>query len=140
MTKRTDENQIEIVKSLRAVGLSVAVTSNLGDGFPDIVTGGLMPCPHCNKKFSQNKLVEIKSDKGTLTEDQKKFHGLWRGNIVVVRSVEEAFDVHGVFLRNSTQNAIKSDKQVLLDVRRSLQGYQSTISSMLANIDQQLKT
>ena len=68
--KRTDENQIEIVKTLRQTGISVAVTSNLGDGFPDIVTGGLMPCPHCSKKFPQTKLVEIKSEKGILPEPE----------------------------------------------------------------------
>ena len=138
--KRTDENQPEIVKTLRQLGLSVAVTSNTGNGFPDIVTGGPMPCPHCGKKFPQNKLVEIKTEKGKLTDDQKTFHSCWRGNLVTVYSVEQAIEAHGILLRNFRQNAIKSDKQLLQDMRRTLLSQQSTISSMLANIDLQLKT
>jgi hypothetical protein len=139
MPKRTDLNQTEIVSALRGVGLSVAVTSNLGNGFPDIVVGGLLPCPHCAKKFPQNRLVEIKSDMtAVLTPQQKEFHALWRGSLHTVRSTQEAFEAIGVFLRRRTQNAIKSDRQVLLDLRRTLQAQAQTINSLLANIDCQL--
>ena len=36
---RVDANQPEIVRTFRDLGCSVAITSNVRDGFPDIVMG-----------------------------------------------------------------------------------------------------
>lgn len=36
---KTDDNQKEIVAAFRRLGFTVAVTSALGQGFPDLVVG-----------------------------------------------------------------------------------------------------
>lgn len=88
MTRRAakiDANQGDIVQAFRALGCSVAITSAVGDGFPDLVVGinGL------------NVLVEIKDgarppSERKLTPAQVVFHDGWRGQVVVVISVDQA--------------------------------------------------
>jgi len=87
---RTDANQNEIVGALRDVGASVAITSALGKGFPDIVAGyrGI------------NYLIEIKDGSKPpsarrLTPDEQEFHDLWRGAVIVVKNVDEALKAIG---------------------------------------------
>ncbi len=87
---RTDANQNEIVQALRDVGASVAITSAMGKGFPDIVAGyrGI------------NYLIEIKDgskspSKRRLTPDEQEFHDLWRGAAIVVNDVDEALKAIG---------------------------------------------
>ncbi len=87
---RTDANQTEIVEALRAVGATVAITSMIGDGFPDIVVG----------YRGENYMIEIKDgskppSKQQLTPDEKKFHNIWRGKIDIVISVDEALEIVG---------------------------------------------
>lgn len=82
---RVDANQIAIVDALRACGVSVWVTSSLGNGAPDIVAG----------HHGRNVLLEIKdggksASRTRLTEDEERFALAWRGLIVTVHSVEEA--------------------------------------------------
>ena len=81
---RTDTNQTEIVEAFRSLGCSVHITSNVRDGFPDIVVGvcGL------------NLLVEIKDgnkipSQRKLTPDEQKWHDEWRGQKVIVESVDD---------------------------------------------------
>ena len=83
--KRSDLNQSAIIKCLRAVGCSVAVTSQLGYGFPDIVVG------YMNKNY----LFEIKnnSTRGKLNDSQIDFHSKWQGKVFVVYSLNEIFKV-----------------------------------------------
>jgi Holliday junction resolvase len=83
---RTDHNQTEIVNALRKLGCSVAVTSALGKGFPDLVVGWR----------GRNYLLEIKDGKKTaskrkLTPDEQKFHDFWLGEVKVVESVDDAY-------------------------------------------------
>lgn len=87
---KVDDNQSEIVKALRSVGCSVAITSGAGDGFPDIVVGFrgfnyLMEIKDGNKPPSARKL----------TSKQRTFHRQWLGQIRVVHSVEEALSEVG---------------------------------------------
>lgn len=82
--KKIDVNQPELVKQLRKCGFSVAVTSQLGNGFPDIVVG----------KHGKNLLVEIKDpDKPPsarkLTTDEQEFHQAWQGKIITALIVED---------------------------------------------------
>lgn len=82
---RTDANQTEIVNALRGVGASVAVTSMLGDGFPDLTVGFR----------GENYLIEIKDgskppSKRKLTPDEKSFHNSWWGKIDIVKNIDEA--------------------------------------------------
>ena len=81
---RTDTNQTEIVEVFRSLGCSVHITSNVSHGFPDIVVGvcGL------------NLLVEIKDgnkipSQRKLTPDEQKWHDEWRGQKVIVESVDD---------------------------------------------------
>jgi hypothetical protein len=82
---RVDANQNEIVETLRRVGASVAVTSHVGGGFPDIVVGFR----------GVNYLFEIKDgskppSKRRLTEDEQGWHDGWNGEVIVVNSADEA--------------------------------------------------
>lgn len=91
MPKRVDANQAEIVEALRAVGCSVAITSDLGKGFVDIVVG----------RAGANFLMEIKDgrkskSKRKLTPAEREFHQAWRGQVCVVKSVDDALRIVGV--------------------------------------------
>lgn len=83
---RVDANQREIVAALRQCGASVAITSAVGNGFPDLVValpGGV------------TMLVEIKDgsqapSRQCLTPAEVAFSMSWPGAYFVVRSVDDA--------------------------------------------------
>lgn len=83
---KIDTNQPAIVHGLRKAGLSVAITSSLGDGFPDLVVG----------RAGVTYLLEVKHGKGDLTDDEREFSERWQGHYAIVRSVAEAYEVCGV--------------------------------------------
>lgn len=88
--KKIDGNQNKIVKQLRQLGFSVAVTSQLGKGFPDIVVG----------KDGRNLLVELKdpnqpASARKLTPDEMEFHNNWRGEIIVALDVSQIIEKYG---------------------------------------------
>lgn len=100
-------NQAAIVDCLRRAGRSVAITSALGHGFPDLVVSWSgQCCPHsCEAPLRlRNKLtllVEVKDGEKPpsaqkLTDDEATFHATWRGPIVIVRTMAEALRVTGV--------------------------------------------
>lgn len=80
---RVDSNHVEIVKALRKAGRSVRSLAPIGGGVPDLLVG------YKGKNF----LLEVKTDKGDLTEDQVKFVSEWRGQSCIVRNAEEAIAV-----------------------------------------------
>jgi Holliday junction resolvase len=81
---RTDANQEEIVRELRARGVSVAVMSKAGDGFPDLVAG------HRGRTY----LLEVKTGPNEkLTPAQIKFQQSWRGQWARVSNAVEAWEV-----------------------------------------------
>jgi len=84
---RSDNNQQEIVKALRAIGVSVAITNQVGCGFPDLVCG----------YRGKNYLIEIKNKEtyGKLNTEQLIFRDKWNGKIAVVTSVDEAYEIIG---------------------------------------------
>ncbi len=87
---KVDENQSEIVAGLRAVGASVKPMHSVGDGFPDLAVG----------YRDLNYFIEVKDgskppSRRKLTPDQVKFHSEWRGQIAVVKNLDEAFAVIG---------------------------------------------
>lgn len=66
------------------MGASVAVTSSLRNGFPDIVVG----------YKGENYLIEIKDgskppSQRELTEDEKKFHENWNGSVQIVCNIDD---------------------------------------------------
>ena len=84
MPKRTDANQTAIVSAFRKLGATVAITSALGKGFPDLVVG----------YRGQNFLVEIKDGSKPpsaqkLTPDEAAFVEKWRGQYDIIRSVDD---------------------------------------------------
>lgn len=87
---KIDANQTAIVKALRAVGCSVTHLSGVGSGCPDLLVG----------RFGRNLLLEVKDGSKppsaqALTEDQKLWHAAWRGQVFVVRTVDEALAAVG---------------------------------------------
>ena len=84
---RKDKNHGTIVDALRAFGVSVADTSALGDGIPDLLAGFK----------GRNFWLEVKDGDGSLTPDQLDFVARWRGEEVrVVRTVDDALRAVGV--------------------------------------------
>ena len=80
-----DANQKEIVEFFRDEGATVAVTSMVGAGFPDLVIGYM----------GRNILVEIKDgkkppSKKRLRDEQLAFFNSWGGDCVVVESCDGA--------------------------------------------------
>jgi len=88
MKHKTDANQKDIVFALRQVGATVHDLSGAGAGCPDLLVG----------KNGVTYLLEIKNPdtKGKLNTLQEKWHAEWRGQVAVVRTVEEALEVIGV--------------------------------------------
>jgi Holliday junction resolvase len=79
--KRVDDNQSKVVKALRDLGATVQHLHAVGKGCPDIVVGFK----------GKNLLLEIKDgDKKVLTPDQVNWHKLWKGQVSVVTSVDDA--------------------------------------------------
>jgi len=73
---RTDATQAEVVKALRACGVSVVYIK-----LPlDLLV--------CHRK--ETMLVEVKEDGGRLTKAQAEFIQTWPGKVLVVRGARDA--------------------------------------------------
>jgi hypothetical protein len=88
---RTDTTQTPIVQGLRGVGVSVAITSDVGNGFPDAVVASR----------GRTYLMEFKSGKErdpekVLTDDQKAFMRTWNAPVYIVWSVPGAMCALGL--------------------------------------------
>lgn len=81
---RVDATQASIVAGLRAVGCSVETLHRVGRGCPDLLVG--VP-------GHGNVLLEIKLSGEGLNDRQAEWHAGWRGQVRVVRSLEEALSV-----------------------------------------------
>ena len=87
---RVDANQPWIVKALKEIGATVQHIHQLGQGAPDILVGYrgvnyLMEIKDGNKPPSQRRL----------TGDEEKWHDLWRGQVDVVESTDDALRLIG---------------------------------------------
>jgi Holliday junction resolvase len=85
---RVDANQNEIVTMLRKMGYSVAITSDCGKGFPDIVVG----------RSGKNYLFEIKDgnkvpSKQKLTDLEQQFADTWKGQYNVITCLDDAIKI-----------------------------------------------
>ena len=76
MLKKTDTNQAEIMKDLRQAGATVASLHAVGRGLPDLLVGFR----------GENYLLEVKTDRGKLTQAQVTWHETWRGRVAVVHN------------------------------------------------------
>ncbi|MFA4990576.1 MAG: hypothetical protein WC579_01530 [Candidatus Paceibacterota bacterium] len=87
MTHKTDGNHKYIMNYLKQFGISVADTSKIGFGFPDIVCG----------YQGKNYLFEIKiSEKSKLNQNEEKFLASWRGQYHVITTPQEALEIIGI--------------------------------------------
>jgi hypothetical protein len=86
---RRDGNERAIIDALLDVGATVDQLS--GKGLPDLLVG------YYDKQtgYGKNFLLEVKGEKGKLTEDEYHWHRNWIGQVDVVRTPEEALKVIG---------------------------------------------
>lgn len=95
--KKIDSNQNSIVKSLRQIpGVKVAITSGLGNGFPDLVVGKLTA-----GRGMQMAMIELKDGKKSasrkrLTKDEEKFKRDWEACYYVCENLEEVLRAIGI--------------------------------------------
>ena len=87
---RIDANQAEITEALRKAGASVQPLHMVGRGCPDLLVG----------VGNINLLFEVKDgekppSKQQLTEDERKWAEKWKGQVAVIRSVDEALEAIG---------------------------------------------
>lgn len=87
--RRSDGNQATLVEQMRKIGLSVFVTSRVGQGFPDVVAG---------KGGNKNFLFEIKDpkqppSKRALTFDEQLFFDTWKGQVHLVETIDEVIKI-----------------------------------------------
>ncbi len=80
-----DANQPEIVEAIRKMGCSVQHLHTIGQGCPDLLIG----------ISGKNILAEIKDgskppSSRKLTADEIIWHGLWRGQVQIIDSIEHA--------------------------------------------------
>ena len=80
---KVDSNQSEIERAARKLGCSWLSLAPLGFGAPDALIG------HAGPRGRHNLLIEIKPDDRALESAQTKFHLEWRGQVAVVRSVDD---------------------------------------------------
>ena len=88
--RRVDNNQAEVVKRLKLHGVSVLHLHIVGNGCPDLLIGFR----------GANYLVELKNpdnppSKRELTDDEKKFFCLWKGQVVKAETVEQILEAIG---------------------------------------------
>ena len=89
---KIDANQEAVVTALRAAGATVQSLAGVGKGVPDLLVGFK----------GQTLLLEIKNgfkppSKRLLTEDQLRWHGVWKGGaLAVVDSPDAALRMIGV--------------------------------------------
>lgn len=88
--KRVDQNQTEIVKVLRKMGASVQIISEVGKGCPDIIAGF----------HGVNYLIEIKNGNKKLTECEQQFFDNWKGQAIIIRSLDEAITYLQSLIKN----------------------------------------
>lgn len=86
MPKKVDANQGEIVQALREAGASVTDLHEVGKGCPDIVVGWI----DRKSLIPHTVLMEIKTENGRMTPEEKDWWATWQGHALVIRSPREA--------------------------------------------------
>jgi len=100
---KPDTNQAEIVAKLREQGMCVHDVSSLGGDILDLFVGGY------NLKTRRDEWVqvEIKTEKGALTDGQQKYLAKWIGlPVVIARNAEDVLQYFG---HKSPKRRVKQD-------------------------------
>lgn len=84
---RVDANQPEVTKTLRGAGFHVNLLHFVGKGHPDMVVTGY----HRGLDTVAALYVELKTDDGTLTDDEARWHDEYPagGPLIVARSADD---------------------------------------------------
>lgn len=94
----TDANQSAIVDALRKAGASVQSLSAVGAGCPDLLVGF-----RGRNWLMEVKLLpargRVKPSEARLNPAQKRWTVCWRGEVALVRSVDDALAVIGLLTR-----------------------------------------
>lgn len=103
---KIDANQPEIVKVLRAMGVSVQPLHTVGGGVPDLLCALL----------GFNFLIEVKDGSKVpsaqkLTLDQVVWHAHWKAPVYIVNSIASAIEVVKIY-----QKMAKNLKKEISDV------------------------
>jgi hypothetical protein len=85
MARRVDSIQKQVTESLRKLGITVLVLSNVGHGCPDLLLG----------YGGHNYLVELKCGKNELTPFEKRFFDEWRGQADIAHNLDEILNYLG---------------------------------------------
>lgn len=96
---KKDDNQAELERVLKACGCSVADTSRLGGGFPDLVVG----------VAGVNVMIEVKDGDKTpsrrkLTPAELDWHRAWKGTVHIVHDASEALQLVARYRSSSLTN------------------------------------
>lgn len=85
---KRDLSEKPIIEALQAVGCTVLALSI--KGAPDLLVGYTD-----FEGYRANILMEVKTGKAKLRTGQEEWIGNWAGNVVVVRSIEDALQAVG---------------------------------------------
>lgn len=124
---RSDANAGEITVALRLAGCNVVPFESPHPGEPDLLIGFL----------GRLTLLEIKTERGRLAQDQKYAHAAWARvgvRVHVVRSQREAFDAVGITgeRREANQASLREMAEAFEAPRRrraEIHGLQNKIRS-----------
>jgi hypothetical protein len=83
MPKRVDSNQASVVQALRDSGCTVQCLHMVGRGCPDLLVG----------YKGMNLLLEVKVGDAKLTDDEKKWHESWAGEVIITRTPGHAVQI-----------------------------------------------
>ena len=84
--KKRDRNSLEVIKEFRRLGCTVEDLGSVGKGVPDLLVGFYS----CYLGRNLNFLCEIKDGpKAKLTPDQTVWHSEWKGQVCIVRNLED---------------------------------------------------
>ena len=89
---RVDKNQAEIVKTCRKLGATVQDLSSVGQGCPDLLIGfrGINYAVEVKRQPVPGK---VKPSEARLNEVQVSWHDSWKGQVCVVRTVEDVVEL-----------------------------------------------
>lgn len=89
MTHRTDANHSIIMNNFRSLGYSVFDLSATGNGCPDLLVS----------KNGENILIEIKTEKGKLSQSQIKFISAWNSAVYLVHDIDDILQLENGMLQ-----------------------------------------
>lgn len=95
--KKRDRNSLEVIKEFRRLGCTVEDLGSVGKGVPDLLVGlprrrdvPLAGIVVLAAMEGINLAVEVKDGpKAKLTPDQTVWHSKWKGQVCIVRNLED---------------------------------------------------